>query len=128
MIIERFRNLIQVVESRIELFDKLRDFVLLEKSDLDPVIECLTVSSILHLDAYVSCLIPFYMLFDAVFSVVFCCLNNKLDILGRLHLLGYIPVLVKQVYFECGYEICRFRIVWMFSTVSCSWDKGRIPL
>lgn len=128
MIIERFRNLIQVVESRIELFDKLRDFDLLEKSDLAPVIECLTVSSILHLDAYVRCLILFYMLFDAVIEVFFFGLNNKLDILGRLHLLGYISVLVKQVYFECGYEICRFRIVWMFSTVSRSWDKGRIPL
>lgn len=71
MIIERFRNLIQVVESRIELFDKLRDFDLLEKSDLAPVIECLTVSSILHLDAYVRCLVLFYMLFDAVIEGVF---------------------------------------------------------
>ncbi|KAJ6713781.1 HOLLIDAY JUNCTION RESOLVASE [Salix viminalis] len=55
---KELQNLLQaikssdVVESRIELFDKLRDFDLLEKSDLDPVIECLTVSSILHLDAY----------------------------------------------------------------------------
>ncbi|KAJ6307622.1 hypothetical protein OIU76_017421 [Salix suchowensis] len=45
---KELQNLLQaikysdVVESRIELFDKLRDFDLLEKSDLDPVIECLT--------------------------------------------------------------------------------------
>ncbi|XP_011012224.1 PREDICTED: uncharacterized protein LOC105116525 isoform X1 [Populus euphratica] len=45
---KELQNLLQaikssdVVESRIELFDKLRDFDLLEKSDLAPVIECLT--------------------------------------------------------------------------------------
>lgn len=52
------------------------------------------------------------------------CLDKKLDFLGRLHLLGCIPMHVKQIYIAGGCKICRFRLIWMFTTVSCSWDKG----
>jgi hypothetical protein len=51
-------------------------------------------------------------------------LDNKIGILGRLHLFGCIPVLAKQRYFTVCCKIPRIGYIWLFITISCPWDQG----
>lgn len=54
------------------------------------------------------------------------CHNFEVDILGRLYLLGCIPMHVKQSYPAGRCKICKFRLVRMFCTISCSCYQGML--
>ena len=107
-------KILQVVENRVEMLTQLRDLDLSENSDLNYLIQCLTVS------------FPSLLKFMCQFcdDLVFVTLTRNLDVLGGFYLFGCITVYVEQNYFTRSREICGFRSVWLSVTVSPTWSEG----